>query len=93
MSKVSDTGYVDLLIKVYIRNFQNQAGGFFTQHIDKMKEGDKSMSITAIGGDLAYIGQNDFLTRNHDGELAAREIKRVGMIAAGSGIAPMYQLT
>ena len=23
MSKVSDTGYVDLLIKVYIRNFQN----------------------------------------------------------------------
>ena len=51
------------------------------------------MSITAVGGDLAYLGKNDFLLRRPDGELAARKINRVGMIAAGSGIAPMYQLT
>ena len=57
MSKVSDTGYVDLLIKVYLRNFQHQSGGVFTQHIDKMKEGDTSMRITAIGGDIAYNGR------------------------------------
>ena len=58
-----------------------------------MKEGDKSMSITAVGGDIAYLGKNDFLLRRPDGELEARKINRVGMIAAGSGIAPMYQLT
>ncbi len=38
MSKVSDQGYIDLLIKVYLRNFQHQ-GGVFTQFIDQMKLG------------------------------------------------------
>jgi len=32
-----------------------------------MKEGDKSMSITAIGGDIAYSGKYDFLLRGTDG--------------------------
>lgn len=93
MSKVSDTGYVDLLIKVYLRNFQHQQGGLFTQHIDKMKEGDTSMKITAIGGDILYEG-GLFKVRDLDTkEMKERRIKRIGMIAAGSGIAPMYQLT
>lgn len=56
MSKVADTGYVDLLLKVYLRSFQHQQGGLFTQHIDKMREGDTSMRITAIGGDIQYKG-------------------------------------
>mmetsp|Transcript_7225 Transcript_7225/g.10106 ORF Transcript_7225/g.10106 Transcript_7225/m.10106 type:complete len:83 (+) Transcript_7225:157-405(+) len=30
LSKVADTGYVDLLIKVYLRNFEHQQGGIFT---------------------------------------------------------------
>ena len=30
MSKVSDRGYVDLLIKVYIRNFKHPTGGLFS---------------------------------------------------------------
>jgi nitrate reductase (NAD(P)H) len=56
MSKVADTGYVDLLLKVYLRSFQHQQGGLFTQHIDKMREGDTSMRITAVGGDIQYRG-------------------------------------
>lgn len=67
MSKVQDTGYVDLLVKVYIRNFQHQKGGLFTQHIDKMREGDKSMKITALGGDVAYLGQSNFFIKSEDG--------------------------
>ena len=94
MSKVSDTGFIDLLIKVYLRNFQNQQGGLFTQHIDKMREGDTSMRITAIGGDITYEGDSVFEIRNSETkQMEARRIKRVGMISAGSGIAPMYQLT
>jgi ferredoxin-NADP reductase len=62
-----------------------------TQHIDKMKAGDKSLKITAIGGDLTYHGQGQFESRDPETkEMKARHIKRVGMIAAGSGIAPMY---
>ena len=64
MSKVSDTGYVDLLIKVYLRNFQHQQGGLFTQHMDRMQEGDTSMRITAVGGDIAYHGNGKFDIRN-----------------------------
>lgn len=94
MSKVSDTGYVDLLIKVYLRNFQHQQGGVFTQHIDKMKDGDTSLKITAVGGDLQYDHSGQFLLRDSaDSLLKPKTFKRVGMIAAGTGIAPMYQLT
>lgn len=30
LSKVTDSGYVDLLIKVYLRNFKHPQGGLFT---------------------------------------------------------------
>ncbi len=51
MSKVIDVGYVDLLIKVYLRNFKHPTGGFFTQFIDKMTEGG-TMKITGMGGEI-----------------------------------------
>lgn len=93
MSKVSDAGYVDLLIKVYLRNFEHQQGGLMTQFIDKMKPGDKSMKITAIGGDITYHGHGSFKIRcPQTKEMEDKKLTRVGMIAAGSGIAPMYQI-
>lgn len=52
------------------------------------------MRITAIGGDITYEGGSVFEIRNSETkQMEARRIKRVGMISAGSGIAPMYQLT
>lgn len=49
------------------------------------------MRITALGGDIAYLGNSKFLLRNKESlELEEKEFNRVGMIAAGSGIAPMY---
>jgi len=66
MSKVSDSGYIDLLIKVYSRNFQHTKGGLFSQYIDNLKEGDFAMNITGIGGDLAYLGESQFLLRNQE---------------------------
>ena len=35
-------------------------GGVFTQHIDRMKLGDKSMKIIGIGGEIAYLGDSEF---------------------------------
>lgn len=51
MSKVIDSGYVDLLIKVYLRNFKHPQGGLFSQFIDQLKPGD-TMKITGVGGDM-----------------------------------------
>ena len=69
-----------------------QKGGVFTQHIDRMRLGDKSMKIIGIGGEIAYLGNNDFSIKSDSGEEAVKQKKRVGMIAAGSGISPMFQL-
>lgn len=57
-----DSGYVDLLIKVYLRNFKHPTGGLFTQYIDRMREGGK-MKITGIAGDIVYKGNSQFLLR------------------------------
>lgn len=52
------------------------------------------MRITALGGDIVYEGDQIFSLRNPvTKEMDQKRVKRVGMVAAGSGIAPMYQLT
>ena len=49
------------------------------------------MQITAIGGDMYYTGNSTFMVRDQESkELKERAIDRVGMIAAGSGITPMF---
>jgi ferredoxin-NADP reductase len=51
------------------------------------------MRITGIGGDLVYEGHSRFLLRDKANQLMLpRRFKHVGMIAGGSGIAPMFQL-
>ena len=63
----------------------------FTQFLDKMKLGNTQMQITAIGGDMYYTGNSTFMVRDQESkELKERAIDRVGMIAAGSGITPMF---
>ncbi len=57
-----------------------------------MQEG-QTMRITGIAGDLFYKGNSLFMIRNKEsGEMEEKYIKRVGMIAAGSGLTPMFQL-
>lgn len=92
MSKVTDQGIVDFLIRVYIKNMQHPQGGEFTQYVDTMKEGDL-LSVTGVAGDIFYMGDSQFMIRNKEsGEMEQKRIKKVGMIAAGSGITPMFQL-
>ena len=51
------------------------------------------MRITGIGGELAYLGESNFRLKNDEkNEIVEKKINRVGMIAAGSGISPMFQL-
>jgi hypothetical protein len=49
------------------------------------------MRITGIGGDILYKGDSQFYIRNTETKkMEQRYIKNVGMIAGGSGIAPMF---
>ena len=58
-----------------------------------MPLGNRDMKITAIGGDMHYLGNSMFMVRDKTTkEMVERRIDRVGMIAAGSGITPMFQL-
>lgn len=89
MSKVSDEGILDLLVRVYLRSMQHPQGGTFTQFIDTLEEG-QMMRVTAVAGDIAYLGGSKFLLRNKEGIMEERFIRKVGMIAAGSGLTPMF---
>lgn len=90
LSKVTDNGCIDLLVKVYLQNLQFPKGGLFSQHIDRIQEGEK-LHITGILGDVVYQGNSNFLLRNREtGLMEPKKWKNVGMIAAGSGITPMF---
>ena len=92
MSKVEDQGVLDLLIKVYLKNMKYPQGGSFTQYVDEMQEG-QFLQVTGVAGDIYYTGNSRFMIRNAEsGEMEERFIDKVGMIAAGSGITPMFQL-
>ena len=56
-----------------------------------MKLGNQQMKISAIGGDMHYMGDSKFMVRDKESKLMVeRDIDRIGMIAAGSGITPMF---
>ena len=51
------------------------------------------MTITGIAGDIFYLGDSKFMVRNSETkELEEKKFNKVGMIAAGSGLTPMFQL-
>ena len=92
MSKVTDQGIVDLLVRIYSKNMQYPKGGEFSQYMDHMKEGD-TLKVNAIGGDIYYMGNSEFMLRNYQtGDMEKKKFTKVGMIAAGTGLTPMFQL-
>ena len=49
------------------------------------------MRVTGIAGDIYYVGNSEFMLRNP--ETGIHELKKydkIGMIAAGSGLTPMF---
>ena len=48
------------------------------------------MLITGIAGDISYLGDSNFMIRNSEGIFETKRINKVGMIAAGSGLTPMF---
>lgn len=93
VSSDEDTGYVDLVIKVYARNvhpkFPN--GGKMSQYVDSLKIGD-TIAFRGPTGKLQYIGNGLFSIRRPNKPPVDIKAEFVNMIAGGTGITPMLQL-
>ena len=91
-----ELGYLDFVIKVYKvgTNERFPMGGKMSQHLDGLKIGD-SIMMRGPRGELDYQGCGAFSIVHGLGkkqEVKQYKVKRLGMIAGGTGITPMLQV-
>lgn len=94
VSSEDDKGYVDLVIKVYFKNVHPKfpEGGKMSQYLDGLSVGD-SINIRGPSGKLVYHGKGIFAIKpDKKSPPNLVKVKKVGMIAGGTGITPMLQL-
>lgn len=94
VSSDDDKGFVDLVVKVYRKNVHPKFpdGGKMTQHLDDLKLGDK-IAFRGPSGKLQYLGNGKFsIKKLRKDPPQVVNVKKVNMIAGGSGITPMLQL-
>jgi len=87
-SNDDDVGYLELVIKVYFKNAHPKfpMGGLFSQYLDSLKVGD-TIDVKGPVGHIEYIGKGQFLINGKP-----KNVKRIAMLAGGTGITPMYQV-
>lgn len=87
-------GYMDLVIKVYFKNVHPKfpEGGKMSQHLESMNIGD-TIDVRGPSGRLVYLNHGQFsikiLRKDPPTHIT---VKKVAMIAGGTGITPMLQL-
>lgn len=94
VSSDDDKGFCDLVVKVYKKNVHPKFpdGGKMTQHLDDLKIGDK-IAFRGPSGKLQYLGNGKFsIKKLRKDPPQIVTVKKVNMIAGGSGITPMLQL-
>ena len=94
VSSDDDKGFVDLVVKVYRKNVHPKFpdGGKMTQYLDEMKLGD-TIAFRGPSGKLQYLGNGKFsIKKLRKDPPQIVNVKKVNMIAGGSGITPMLQL-
>jgi cytochrome-b5 reductase len=94
VSSDDDKGFVDLVVKVYRRNVHPKFpdGGKMTQHLDELKLGDK-IAFRGPSGKLQYLGNGKLsIKKLRKDPPQIVNVKKINMIAGGSGITPMLQL-
>jgi len=86
ISDVRNEGYVDFVIKVYRKNVHPRfpEGGVMTQYLETLNNGD-TMAMQGPAGRLTYLGYGNFRISNTQ----VRKT-RIGCVAGGSGITPVY---
>ncbi|XP_026326367.1 NADH-cytochrome b5 reductase 2-like isoform X2 [Hyposmocoma kahamanoa] len=94
VSSDDDNGYVDLVIKVYFKNVHPKFpdGGKMSQHLNNMKLGE-TIDVRGPSGRLQYAGKGLFLIKKMRKDPPVNVlVKKLNMIAGGTGITPMLQL-
>ena len=87
-SNVHQKGYCEFIIKVYHANVHPKFphGGLMTQYLEKMPIGEY-MKMEGPKGKINYIGCGNFYIQK---EYNIK--KKIGMVAGGSGITPLFQI-
>ncbi|KAL4714474.1 hypothetical protein ACJJTC_017769 [Scirpophaga incertulas] len=94
VSSDEEKGYVDLVIKVYYKNIHPKFpdGGKMSQHLNNMKLGE-TIDVRGPSGRLQYAGNGAFLIKKLRKDPPVKTVvKKLNMIAGGTGITPMLQL-
>jgi len=94
VSSDDDLGHMDLVIKVYFKNVHPKFpdGGKMTQYVNDMSIG-QTIDVRGPSGKLIYNGRGEFSIRaDKKSPSNTVQVKRVNMIAGGSGITPMLQI-
>jgi len=89
ISSLNQKGSFDILVKIYRANTHPQFpnGGPLTQYLENnLKVGDK-LTMTGPVFKVTYLGHGKFNFKDTE-----YNVKEVGLIGGGTGIAPMYQL-
>jgi cytochrome-b5 reductase len=90
-----DVGHVDFVIKVYFPCEKFPEGGKVSQHMHSLRVGD-TLDFSGPKGRYEYRGKGLFAIKklkSQGGGFEVRKAKHVGMIAGGSGITPMQQIS
>jgi NAD(P)H-flavin reductase len=85
-SRFDVKGRIELLVKVYYATERFPEGGIMSQYLDSLKLGDK-IEVSGPKGRLNYLGKGRFAIGKEE-----VRVKRVGLIAGGTGITPCFQL-
>ena len=79
-----DVGFFELLVKVYPQ-------GNMSKHLDSMAVGD-AIPVQGPKGKLTYKGRGEIHIKTGD-DVTVHRVTKLGMIAGGTGITPMLQVT
>ncbi|CAG9563237.1 unnamed protein product [Danaus chrysippus] len=94
VSSDDEKGYVDLVVKVYFKNVHPKfpEGGKMSQYLENMKIGD-TIDVRGPSGRLQYAGNGTLLVKKLRKDPPVKiVVKKLNMIAGGTGITPMLQL-
>lgn len=86
ISEISDTGKVDVLVKVYFDQAGGLKGGKMSQALDALPIGH-GIDFKGPIGKFEYLGKGRCVVKGLE-----RQVKRFLMICGGSGVTPVYQV-
>lgn len=84
---------MDILIKVYFKNEKNPDNGKMTNFLFNLKEGS-DIDVRGPFGKFTYLGDglSKILIKYKPETFHEQKYKRIGMLGAGTGITPLFQI-